>query len=560
MREQRRRKVAGEENIAGVTWSPDECTNCTCANGESKCETQKCEYPHKCPRGYREIERLPGQCCRECIEKEATCTVFGDPHYQTFDGFAYTFQGTCRYVLAQECTLRGDKPSFIVVGHNGPWERTDAAWTKHVTIRLQPPGLERAFRISLLPKKRIKEQGKNISSLPYMHRDDPVYTVSLDAQKNVVVRVASIGLKVLWDGHSYVEVTLSNKHQGKVCGLCGNYNRVKDDDTVPQFGSEPADNIVDFAQSWLWGSPDKCEAESDRLYHERSRLSRRHRKMSQLELMRLFGPGSSLRGATAPNMLNKQALLRVFRGSGRDVLPLKVASDTDSETNLFSQWSSQQLSLFRYDIQAGRRLGDSAPVVQNSRATDEGGKKRAKKRRRKQPKKRRSLKKLCGGSAKWRTRRGVIKQCQLLKSDLFRPCRGIVKVGHYFRWCVQDACACPASGRCFCESLMAYGRECERRGVSIDWRPQSHCPNGRQTEMVTIKVGKANRVDIPDDACTVVGAQFSSCACERSCESPAAECNEAACKPGCECPPNLVQLDGRCVPLKQCPLRPSPPN
>lgn len=74
----------------------------------------ECEQQCQC-LGHGNINCSPASCTADevCMLKDGvkgcfpsspvTCSVYGDPHYITFDGKAYSFWGTCNYTIAKTC-------------------------------------------------------------------------------------------------------------------------------------------------------------------------------------------------------------------------------------------------------------------------------------------------------------------------------------------------------------------------------------------------------------------------------------------------------------------------
>ena len=58
------------------------------------------------------------------------CTARGDPHYDTFDGQYYSYQGSCDYVLARSTT----SPAFSIIVTNIPCGTSGVTCSKAILI------------------------------------------------------------------------------------------------------------------------------------------------------------------------------------------------------------------------------------------------------------------------------------------------------------------------------------------------------------------------------------------------------------------------------------------
>ncbi|XP_029438113.1 mucin-6-like [Rhinatrema bivittatum] len=75
----------------------------------------------------------------QCTNKPclATCAVYGDGHYITFDGKRYNFNGDCEYTLAQDhCGTNNTNSTFRVITEKIPCGTTGTTCSKAIKIFL----------------------------------------------------------------------------------------------------------------------------------------------------------------------------------------------------------------------------------------------------------------------------------------------------------------------------------------------------------------------------------------------------------------------------------------
>lgn len=234
---------------------------CVCKNGYVfDLSLKKCVLPAACSchhgsKSYADGDKIKSDCntcsCKagswNCTNRPcpATCTAWGDSHFETYDGKYFDFQGACNYVLSKGAFETGE--GFTVTIQNVLCGSMGVTCSKSVTMALLGKEAESvtlnsdsAAQGTLLSKKDTRE----------IVTSDSLRKMSIHrAGIFVVIEVPGMGVQLKWDRGTRIYVQLSSRWKGRVQGLCGNYDGdALNDLNSPSSGLET--NAMIFGNSW----------------------------------------------------------------------------------------------------------------------------------------------------------------------------------------------------------------------------------------------------------------------------------------------------------------------
>ena len=223
---------------------------CGCKGGTVMAPDGTCVEPDRCPCMYGmdyfdEGEEITVKCNKmKCqnrkfikvgqVDCPGVCWVYGDPHYVTFDGKHYMFQGACRYVLAK--AINGD---FSVVVGNMPCGSTGVTCTKNAEITIK------GIKMHLIRGSAVKI-GNTTLNEQYISEGLEVATYSY--WTSIVAK--TLGIEIMWDGGTRMKISLDKKWMNGVEGLCGNFDGESESLDYKKPDGSQGVSANDFAMSW----------------------------------------------------------------------------------------------------------------------------------------------------------------------------------------------------------------------------------------------------------------------------------------------------------------------
>ncbi|XP_040826766.1 mucin-2 [Ochotona curzoniae] len=239
-----------EEN---ESWWLCNCTKAVCRDDntveivEVKCEPPP---PPTCSNGLKPVRVLDEDGCCWHWECDCFCTGWGDPHYVTFDGLYYSYQGNCTYVLVEEIVPTVDNFGVYIDNYHCD-ERDKVSCPRTLVVRHETQEVQ-IRTVNMMPIEVQVQVNRQMVALPYKKFGLQVYESGI----NIVVEVPELGVVVTYNGLTFsVQLPyrlFGNNTKGQ-CGTCT--NNTADDCMLPS--GEVISNCEVAADEWVVADPSK---------------------------------------------------------------------------------------------------------------------------------------------------------------------------------------------------------------------------------------------------------------------------------------------------------------
>ncbi|XP_032214220.1 mucin-2 [Mustela erminea] len=234
-------------------WWLCNCTMAICKyNNTVELVEVECEVPPEptCANGLRPtLVYSPEECCPHW-ECDCYCAGWGDPHYVTFDGLYYSYQGNCTYVLVEEITpTLGNFGVYIDNYHCDANDRVSCPRTLVVRYQSQEVLVK---TLQMMPIKVQVQVNRQVVALPYMKNELHVYQSGI----SYVVEISKLGALITYNGLSF-SITLPHRLFGNnTKGQCGTCTNDTADDCMLPSGEVVSDCEL-AADQWVVNDPSK---------------------------------------------------------------------------------------------------------------------------------------------------------------------------------------------------------------------------------------------------------------------------------------------------------------
>ncbi|XP_063293571.1 mucin-2-like [Pelobates fuscus] len=235
------------------TWMLCNCTMARCLeNNTVEIIELKCEPPPmiKCASGKPPIAVPDDDLCCWHWECECVCSGWGDPHYVTFDGTYYSYQGNCTYVLVEEIIETVDNFGVYIDNYDcGARDRVSCP--RNIIVRHETQTIQiRAIDLDTFTLQVVVNG--DIVGTPYKKYGVKVYRSGI----NYVVEIPELKANITYNGLAF-SVKLPYKRFGNnTQGQCGTCTNNRTDDCMLPSG-KIISNCEIMADAWVVPDPRK---------------------------------------------------------------------------------------------------------------------------------------------------------------------------------------------------------------------------------------------------------------------------------------------------------------